>query len=850
MTEIFIDPAQAWGGTDPQGRPVARLPIFARLPWDAAQYRSADLLHECEADPALWLTTPWDELLGETRDRLDAFWDTHLNPATAQSAALDWLGMVMGFTEDFWDVTWGDDFKRFLLSNALGGNLGEGGGAIAVEGIWADRGTQATIDAILAAYPIAAYGDGTFQVADFQAGMAVSHTVWAGDLTYFVRLPWDTYRQGDRAWKDAQRFTRNYGPACTRGIVQHSYFRADFSAADHAVFWREYELSQDAANDFAATYPGDPSDRPLDYLAALLAHLVPLIGVTATIRYRTGFYAGETLIPYRLYPFVEALLAYAPDSGEWRSLLSLIAVHRPFLGAAVASQSEFVAGVSMPGHLLGGPRPEFDHADLIAGLVATPQPLGAPPDAIALEAHAELLDAIATAQPLPITPDPDWGLRAGFMVAGDEISTAAARLWVEAVPTITADELRYFAHTDHAIRPYPWTALHYGDFTAGLSAAGQPLTRNPNPSRPGPAEPYATAINTAELQATATDQARLQAIADALCYPVAIAQLGGKLWALCSSAIPQGSIPWAVMGWALSRFAGDVPGDLAWNVFLSGKSLAGHPCFPVPSDPENQAIGTDCLAALTTDASARLLTSDLPIPPPPPPRPDLDYAELIATFEPTPLPVGTPVDVIALESHSELLGSIIALESLPITLVADWGLRAGFMVAGDEITTDRPRLWVRMALDISRYERDYAILADEAIRSALGSRWALFHYVDFVLDQSAAGQPLTPNPNPARPSPVDPWATAINVAIAIPNALAPDRIQAIADALGYAITITLVGDQLWVQFDQSVARGSEPWAVMGWALSRFGSGQPGATCYQFFWAGTAWAGHPIFTLNP
>ncbi|MBW4421182.1 MAG: phage tail protein [Myxacorys californica WJT36-NPBG1] len=100
-------------------------PVYSRLP---------DTYLEDGVSDAL--TFYWDELLVETKSKVDNF-GLQLDPLTCDAKYLDYLSLMLGWI-DVWDVTWSEQAKRTLLDNSYR-NIG----------IWINKGSARVLSFIL-----------------------------------------------------------------------------------------------------------------------------------------------------------------------------------------------------------------------------------------------------------------------------------------------------------------------------------------------------------------------------------------------------------------------------------------------------------------------------------------------------------------------------------------------------------------------------------------------------------------------------------------------------------------------------------------------------------------------------
>lgn len=188
-------------------------PIHGRLPEESQQYQGNDL--------ADWLTDPWDELLTDSRDLAQNFYTTHLNPATAAAANLDWLAQLSGYTGAYWDSQWPVAVKRILIAEAF-------------SRVWPGKGTRAVLEWVIALFGLEMR---VYILGDFLAGYNAAGDTLGTDsgFEYFLRVKL-IYSRNSQQWALLERLNRLYSPVYVTSQVCYQQFYAGFSVVGDPVF--------------------------------------------------------------------------------------------------------------------------------------------------------------------------------------------------------------------------------------------------------------------------------------------------------------------------------------------------------------------------------------------------------------------------------------------------------------------------------------------------------------------------------------------------------------------------------------------------------------------------------------
>ena len=196
-------------------------PIYNRLPGDNEGYRrdqnSGD--YDPTEDVALWLTTPWDELLVETKGKVDSFYDNYLNPQTALPEYLDWLAQLCGLTGPYWDSQWDVSVKRTLIANSY-------------SYIWQNKGTRELFEWLFTVFALDAailvIGDFLFDVTILDA------PIGGGNLKYYIVTKL-VYLRTSAQWALLEKLNALFGPVFCESRVIYEQFYFDFSVCGDLI---------------------------------------------------------------------------------------------------------------------------------------------------------------------------------------------------------------------------------------------------------------------------------------------------------------------------------------------------------------------------------------------------------------------------------------------------------------------------------------------------------------------------------------------------------------------------------------------------------------------------------------
>ena len=188
-------------------------PILKRLPAESEQYQGNPVVEA--------LVTPWDELLVETKYRVDAFYQDFLHPPTAKSENLGWLGQLCGFTAEYALTEYPETIKRQLIARSF-------------DYIWINKGTKNLLEyLIIQVFEIDAQ---IYLLGNFLADVNAAGDALSGEpFEYYIRLPLK-YLRTSKTWQLTERLNRLYGPIYCHSQILYDRFYAGFSAAGELTF--------------------------------------------------------------------------------------------------------------------------------------------------------------------------------------------------------------------------------------------------------------------------------------------------------------------------------------------------------------------------------------------------------------------------------------------------------------------------------------------------------------------------------------------------------------------------------------------------------------------------------------
>ena len=200
-------------------------PIYGRLPGESEAYRKGE--DNAEEPVAQWLTTPWDALLCETRDKVNSFYQDFLNPLTAKPEHLDWLSGLCGYTSEYSLVEYPEAIKRQLIARAF-------------DYVWINKGTKNLLEyLIIQSFQVDAE---IYLLGNFIADVSVVGDTLGGEaFEYYIRLPLK-YLRTSKTWQLTERLNRLYGPIYCHSQVLYDRFYAGFSAAGELIFTEKLGL--------------------------------------------------------------------------------------------------------------------------------------------------------------------------------------------------------------------------------------------------------------------------------------------------------------------------------------------------------------------------------------------------------------------------------------------------------------------------------------------------------------------------------------------------------------------------------------------------------------------------------
>jgi hypothetical protein len=177
--------------------------VQTKIAWDSGK-PIWERLPECykENDVAEWLTTYFDELLINTKAKIDDL-PRQLNPLDCDEVWLDVLAPLCGFTGDYWDKAWATEAKRLLISNSF-------------INIWPNKGSKEVLSLVLNCFDIQHLitSRGNFILGTSTTGDPLGTSAWE----YIIYLP-TSYKYGDK-FKLTQKLNSLYGPCwCSTEII-------------------------------------------------------------------------------------------------------------------------------------------------------------------------------------------------------------------------------------------------------------------------------------------------------------------------------------------------------------------------------------------------------------------------------------------------------------------------------------------------------------------------------------------------------------------------------------------------------------------------------------------------------
>lgn len=198
--------AEAWGS----GRP-----IYSRLPGTNLGYRQ----EESDDSIAAWLTEYWDELLVQSKAKADDL-PRQLDPALCDPEWLDFLALLCGFVDEYWEAGFPVAVKRSLLINSY--TL-----------IWANKGSQAVLELMLDIFSI---GYSIWLGDSFVVGETIlPGTIGSPEWQFYILLPL-LYLRESQEFKRAEQLRQLYSPAFCDSLVAYDQFYVGFSVCGDPVF--------------------------------------------------------------------------------------------------------------------------------------------------------------------------------------------------------------------------------------------------------------------------------------------------------------------------------------------------------------------------------------------------------------------------------------------------------------------------------------------------------------------------------------------------------------------------------------------------------------------------------------
>lgn len=187
------------------------IPILGRLPGINGKYSDNDV--------AKYLTAYWDELLVQTKGKVDDLY-RQLDPLTCDEEWLDFLGFISGFSEGYSLSNYPVEAKRLMISRAF-------------DLIWPNKGSKAVLEFILDALEI---NHSLWAGENFLAGITeLPATLGGNEWRYYIRLPL-IYLPNSDEFLRVELVKDLYGPVYADGGVCYDQFYAGFSRAGDPTF--------------------------------------------------------------------------------------------------------------------------------------------------------------------------------------------------------------------------------------------------------------------------------------------------------------------------------------------------------------------------------------------------------------------------------------------------------------------------------------------------------------------------------------------------------------------------------------------------------------------------------------
>ncbi|AFY49020.1 Phage tail protein (Tail_P2_I) [Nostoc sp. PCC 7524] len=166
-------------------------PIFSRLPEVYQENAIAN-----------YLTAFWDELLVNNKARIDDL-PRQLNPLTCDANWLDFLAPLCGFTGEYWDRKWQDNFKRNLIASSY-------------QRIWSNKGSRECLSTVLICFKIP---HNIATMGDFILGQSKLGVDPLGSLAFKYIIYLRSSYQGTPEVKLVEKLNKLFGPCWCKSEV-------------------------------------------------------------------------------------------------------------------------------------------------------------------------------------------------------------------------------------------------------------------------------------------------------------------------------------------------------------------------------------------------------------------------------------------------------------------------------------------------------------------------------------------------------------------------------------------------------------------------------------------------------
>lgn len=320
-------------------------PIFNRLPIVYREPNDGD-------NPSNWLTDFWDDFYVDIKEVAEAFFERHIDPATAETENLDWAATtIYGYLGEYWNPLWSDNVKRQLMTDAY-------------PYLWVERGTQGVIEYLLDLHQVPTFPEAgkIWFVPPLYAGVntIVPCQVAYAPFQFDIRL--DSFEERTApAWVESYRVTELYTPIWSLPIVGHKYWYVGLSRAGEGVYDWEYEVlafpqQEETVSPLDAYFDNTPEEdySPLSALQWLIGKALEnnSIGgnVSATVYELPLAIAGDTCVPFLVAEEPNYYVLFPPEVNvgdpDWQVALSVAQLYAPTGSTYVGHDGDY-AGIAL-----------------------------------------------------------------------------------------------------------------------------------------------------------------------------------------------------------------------------------------------------------------------------------------------------------------------------------------------------------------------------------------------------------------------------------------------------------------------------------------------------------------------